>query len=277
MQVYRGMDIGTAKVPPSERLVTHYGIDLVDPNEPFSAVAFQRYGRGVITKLTADREKPPVLCGGTGLYLRAVMDAFEFPGVSEDEESGRNEARDRYMAYAQAQGEAALHAMLAERDPESAALIHPHNVRRVVRALELWEAGECYAQRSQGFSERKSYYPTRWIALDCQRDELYRRIDERVELMMETGLLDEVARLLAAGYREALTAAQAIGYKELVPVLEQGAALSEAIAAIKQATRRYAKRQLSWFRADPRVEWTHVDGRTPREIVDEIEGRADGL
>jgi len=177
--------------------------------------------------------------------------------------------RDRYEAFAREHGADALHGLLAARDPAAAALIHPNNTRRVIRALEMLEQGVSYAEQHAGLTRRTSVYDARFLGLTMDRGELYRRIDARVDVMIECGLIDEVRRLLSAGLRDALTAAQAIGYKELVPVVEAGAALDEAVDAIKQASRRYAKRQLTWFRADPRVRWLDVTGLSLQAAADQ--------
>ena len=253
MQVYRGMDIGTAKPAPEHRRVPYRCLDLVDPGEPFSAALYQQAARAAIADI-ATRGLLPIVAGGTGLYVRAALDAMEFPRG----ELADNPARDRYEAYAREQGPEALWAMLCERDPASARLLHANNVRRVVRALEMLDEGTSYAEKAAGFSRRESVYDARFIGLTMERDRLYARIDERVDEMVAAGLLGEVECLLDAGFRDALTAAQAIGYKELVPVVEGRAELGDALAAIKQATRRYAKRQLTWFRADPRIAWIDV-------------------
>jgi len=253
MQVYRGMNIGTAKPPEAERPVAYHCIDLAEPNESFSAALFQRAGRAAIAEI-ASREKLPIVVGGTGLYVRALLDRMEFP---RGEQAG-SPARARYEAIAAEQGGTALHDLLAQRDPASAAAIHPNNTRRVIRALEMADGGVSYAAQLAGFSARESVCDARYIGLTMPREALYARIDARVDAMMAAGLLGEVEQLLAAGFRDALTAAAAIGYKEFVPVIEEGEDLDTAIAAVKQASRRYAKRQLSWFRSDPRVTWIDV-------------------
>jgi tRNA dimethylallyltransferase len=262
MQVYRGMDIGTAKVPPEERRVPYHCVDLVRPGQPYSAALYQRDAREAIAGIAA-RGAVPIVVGGTGLYIRAALDRFDFP---PGEIGG--DARERYERLAAELGAEGLHRLLRERDPAGAAAIHPNNVRRVIRALEMADAGRLYGEHVAGFAKREPYYPhTVFLGITMSRNELYARIERRVDDMIAEGLVDEVARLLAAGYREALTAAQAIGYKELVPVLDGEAPLEVAIAAIKQATRRYAKRQLTWFRADARVTWLDVTGLTPEEIT----------
>lgn len=266
MQVYRGMDVGTAKARPDERRVPSRCIDLVDPGTPYSAALFQADSRAAIADVLAE-SRLPVLCGGTGLYVRAALDDMRFP-------SGETTAtaRTRYECFAEENGAEALHALLAERDPDSAALVHPNNVRRIVRALEMLEAeGVSYAEQHAGFGRRESVYDASFLGLSMDRAELYARIDARVDRMLADGLLAEVRGLLDAGYRDALTAAQAIGYKELVPVLEANADLGEAVESIKQATRRYAKRQLTWFRADPRVVWLDISGMSAGDAADEAQ------
>lgn len=253
MQVYRGMDIGTAKPPQTTRRVPYHCIDVVEPGEPYSAALFQRDSRAAIDSCRR-RGVLPIVCGGTGLYVRAALDDFEFP----EGEQVSNPVRSHYEAIARRDGPAALHALLANRDPKSAGLIHPNNVRRVVRALEMLEQGVTYADQAKGFSRRQSIYRARFLGLTMAREVLYDAIGKRVDAMLAAGLLDEVEHLLKAGFRSALTAAQAIGYKELVPVLENDSPLDEAVEAIKAATRRYAKRQLTWFRADPRITWLDV-------------------
>lgn len=270
MQVYRGMDVGTAKPAFAERSVTHHCLDLVDPGEPFSAALFQAHARSVIDTLLADG-RTPVVCGGTGLYVRAALDEMEFPAGEQED----NVVRERYERYASQHGPDALHALLAEKDPESADLIHPNNTRRVVRALEMLEEGTSYAEQSAGFSARRGAYPTRYVGLTMERSALYERIDARVDAMVAAGLLGEVERLLEAGFRDALTAMQAIGYKELVPVIEGSAELDEAVESIKRSSRRYAKRQLTWFRADPRIVWVDVTGLMPAEVLDAVSGALD--
>jgi tRNA dimethylallyltransferase len=258
MQVYRGMDIGTAKQPIGTRRVPNHCVDLLDPGEPYSAALYQRDARAAIDDI-ATRGKVPILVGGTGLYVRAALDELEFP--SGDSGSATRSALQTELA---ARGPEALYELLVERDPAAAALIHRNNTRRIVRALEtLEEDGTSYAQTRERFTERRAHYPSSFIGLDVDRDVLYARIDRRVDAMLAAELLAEVSRLLDSGYRKALTAAQAIGYKELVPVLDGSGDLVSAVAAIKQASRRYAKRQLTWFRADPRVRWLDVTHLSP--------------
>ncbi len=262
MQVYRGMDIGTAKLPEDQRRVPHHCLDLVEPGQDFSAALFQRFARVAIGQI-AERGRLPVVAGGTGLYVRAALDDMKFPyGES------KNPVREQLEALATEIGAHALHARLAQIDPESAAMIHQNNLRRTIRALEMTHEGASYALQARGFSNRESVYDTRFIGLEMQREALYARIDARVDEMLEHGLLDEVRGLLDSGFRDALTAAQAIGYKEMVSVIDGTEALEEATHKIKQASRRYAKRQLTWFRSESRIAWIDVTELKPQDVLD---------
>lgn len=250
MQVYRGMDIGTAKTPTERRSVPYHCIDLVDPGQPYSASLYQRDARAAIDDIVS-RGVRAVVCGGTGLYIRAALDKMEFPAGDQV----GNEVRDRYTALLEEEGPQRVHSILAELDPESAAIIHPNNSRRVIRALEMHAEGKSYAAQAAGMKTYSPFYETAYIGLEMDVPELYEAIDRRVDRMMGQGLLDEVRVLLDAGFGEAITSSQAIGYKELVPVIEGDASVDEAVEAIKRATRRYSKRQRTWFRRDPRIRW----------------------
>ncbi len=253
MQVYRGMDIGTAKTPLSERRVPLRLVDIVEVGEAYSAARYQLDARAEIDRLLASG-RVPIICGGTGLYIRAAIDDMRFPSGQID-----SERRVRYHEMAERLGADGLHRVLAERDPASAAEIHPHNVTRTIRALEMADEGVSYARQRQGFSSPTSVYPSVQVALTRDRAALYRRIDERVDAMMETGLLQEVLGLLDRGAREALTAMQAIGYKELIDYIDGACTLEAAVELIKQRSRRYAKRQLAWCRRDARITWVNMD------------------
>ncbi len=197
--------------------------------------------------------------------MRAALDDWDFPtGEAETPERASLER------LADELGADALHARLAAIDPEGASLIHPNNVRRVIRALEMAATGVSYAAQAARFASRNSVYDSTFVGLHIDRARLYERIGERVDAMLDSGLLGEVEGLLAAGYRDALTASQAIGYKQLVPVLEAGAPLAEAVEQIRKATRRYAKRQYTWFRADPRVNWVDATELSPAKAADTV-------
>lgn len=264
MQVYKGMNIGTAKVPPSKRSTVYHCLDLVVPGQEFSAREYQLAARGALEDIRS-RGKQPIVCGGTGLYVRAALDDFALgePEETAEEMRARINRRERLDAEAERLGPEVFHAKLAALDPESALLIHPHNVRRVVRAFEWLEEGSSYAEQAAGFNDYHSVYPTVFVGLDMPRETLYARINERVERMMEQGLLDEVRVLRDAGLTAAGTAGQAIGYKELLEVLVGTENINNAISRIKQATRRYAKRQQTWFKRDRRIHW--LDALMPLE------------
>ena len=253
MQVYRGMDIGTAKTPPSERRVPLLMVDVADPLESYSVQLFQGQARACVDELLS-RGRVPVLAGGTGLYLNAVIDEMSFPSGEKDDDRRRS-----YEALAAERGAEGLHALLASRDPESAALIHPNNVRRVVRALEMLDEGVSYARHHEGLHERRAHYDVQVWGLTMARERLYARIDARVDEMVSSGLVDEVRGLAARGLTTELTAGQAIGYKEVLEALAGACTMDEAIERVKQRSRRYAKRQLSWFRHDGRVRWIDLD------------------
>lgn len=255
MQVYKGMDIGTAKVPFAKRVVPHHGIDLVDPGEPYSAALYQSYARNVFEDIS-DRGGTAVLCGGTGFYVRAAIDDYDF---AEGEQVG-NSVRDLYQAMLREKGPSAVWEVLRDADPESASKVHPNDSKRVIRALEMHEAGESYARRLEALGSVRQRIPAIFLGIGVDREVLNARIDRRVDAMREEGLVDEVEGLLARGFREGVTAKHAIGYKEVAAALEGKTSMDEAFVAIKTATRRYAKRQRTWFGGDPRVKW--MDGNS---------------
>ncbi len=267
MQVYRGMDIGTGKVPPDQRVVAHFGLDLVDPGEPYSAALFQSYARECFADIQS-RGKRPLLCGGTGFYVRAAIDDYDF---AEGEQVG-NPTRERYMKIADERGAHELWKLLEEADPDSAAVISENDVKRVVRAFEMLEAGESYAKRKETLADIPQRVPAMLIGLSVDADVLKARIDARVDEMVESGLVEEVKLLLDEGFREGITAPQAIGYKEIVAALDGEISLDEAIGQIKLATRRYAKRQRTWFRKDPRIRWINADALNLDYMLEEALG-----
>ena len=265
MQIYRGMDIGTGKLPAPERIVPHHGFDLVDPGEPYSAALFQSFARDAFAAI-AERGKRAVLCGGTGLYVKAAIDAYEFPAGDQV----GNPVRERWTALAEREGAQALWDELNRLDPDSARELHPNNVRRVVRAFELLAEGRSYAEQKRNLASIEAAVPAVQFGLAVTPTVLNERIDARVDAMVEAGLVGEVRGLLNAGFREGVTAPQAIGYKEIVEALEGRCTLDEAIAAIKQATRRYGKRQRTWFRRDERIRWIDADAGNARAVADTI-------
>lgn len=266
MQVYRRMDIGTAKTPPGERRAPLRCVDLVDPDEPYSVALYAQEAHRAIDEVCG-RGLVPVVCGGTGLYVRAALEDMDFPAGDQV----GNPVRDRYTKLADDIGADALHRRLEEIDPESAALIHPHNVRRVVRAFELLEGGSSYAREHETLHVRRDRRRTLHVGLSVPRHVLYGRIDARVDAMLEQGLLDEVARLVDDGLGDALTSRQAIGYKEFIDVLRGLRPLEDAVEEVKRSTRRYAKRQMTWFRADARIAWLDAEDADPARLADQVE------
>ncbi len=264
MQIYRGMDIGTAKMMPEECSAPLRLVDIVNPGVAYSAALYQSDARAHVERLLGV-QRLPVFCGGTGLYLKAALDEMDFPsGELEDER------RAGYQELAEHIGEEALHALLAERDPESASVIHPHNVRRVIRALEMHDDGVSYAQQKSKFSVPRERYHALWFGLTRSREVLYEHINQRGDLMFERGLVDEVRGLMDQGLGDALTSMQAIGYKEIIDALRGAITMDEARELIKMRSRRYAKRQLSWFKRDDRIVWFDMDEFTIDEVVDDI-------
>ncbi|MCD7033688.1 tRNA (adenosine(37)-N6)-dimethylallyltransferase MiaA [Metabacillus sp. GX 13764] len=249
MQVYKGMDIGTAKIKKTEMDgIPHYMLDIKDPSEDFSAAEFQELARGCIQEISA-KGKLPIIAGGTGLYIQSVLYDYEFTETASDEVFRRQKEEDL-----QRFGEAFLHEELTLKDPVSAARIHPNNVRRVIRALEIFH---CTGSTMTEFLEKQKkvlQYDAALIGLTADRELLYERINKRVDHMMEEGLLDEVSRLYESGLK-GVQSIQAIGYKELYRYLDGTVPLQEAVQELKQNSRRYAKRQLTWFRNKMDVEW----------------------
>jgi tRNA dimethylallyltransferase len=251
MQVYRGMDIGTAKLPVAERRgIPHHLLDLLDVSEPASVAEFQSWAHRVIADCRA-RGAVPVLVGGSALYTRAVLDVFEFPGTDPA-------VRDRYAEQLAEDGPERLHAALAELDPEAAAGIIPTNGRRIVRALEV------IALTGKPFTAtlpEASYADpdTVQIGVDIDRPTLDARIARRVDAMWQAGLVYEVRRLAEVGLRDGLTASRAIGYRQVLAFLDGGLTEDEARDQTTSGTRRFARRQDGWFRKDPRITWVAHD------------------
>lgn len=271
MQVYRGMDIGTAKPSMAERRgVPHHLIDVLDPRTDFSVARFQEM---VLREAEAisTRGRLPMLVGGTGLYVRAVVNNYAFPPEEADWE-----LRARLMEEARRRGSDALHERLRLVDPAAAARIHPRDARRVIRALEAATVGARPISKDiELTAARESPYDALLVGLDMSRAELYGRIDRRIDRMIEAGLVEEVAHLLR-GPGLGRTASQALGYKEIREYLEGRVCLNEAVARLKRNTRRFAKRQMTWFRRDPRIHWFNVpnDGADSPEYHRVVEGIA---
>ena len=264
MQVYKRMDIATAKPDEAEKKgVPHHLIDLIEPDgAAFSVAQYARRAHAAIADIAA-RGRVPILAGGTGLYIDAVIDNIDFSNIRSDE-SVRAELR----ALADAHGNDYMLGLLREADPELAASLHPNNLGRILRALEVYRVtGVPMSEHQRRSRQMPARYDVCMIGLNfTDRAMLYDRVNRRVDLMMERGLLDE-ARAVSAVCRG--TALQAIGYKELIPYLDGDAPLEEYVNHLKQSTRRYAKRQLSWFRRDARIVWLMVDkSESLRELTE---------
>ncbi|MFI1176335.1 tRNA (adenosine(37)-N6)-dimethylallyltransferase MiaA [Streptomyces melanogenes] len=246
MQLYRGMDIGTAKLTLDERGgVPHHLLDIWDVTEPASVAEYQKLARAEIDRLLAEG-RTPVLVGGSGLYVRGAIDVLDFPGTDP-------EVRARLERELEQDGPGALHRLLAEADPDAARAILPSNGRRIVRALEVIEiTGKPFTANLPGHD---SVYDTVQIGVDVGRPELDERIALRVDRMWEAGLVDEVRALEAQGLREGRTASRALGYQQVLTALAGECTEDEARAETVRATKRFARRQDSWFRRDPRVHW----------------------
>lgn len=266
MQVYRGMDIGTAKPSDAELAeIPHHLIDVAEPDEIFCVAKYQELARKAIREIAA-RGRLPIMVGGTGLYVDAVVRGFLFP------DEGRNpDIRERLEREAAEIGSAGLHARLAQVDSSAAHRIHPNDLRRIVRALEVYEVTGVPISELQRKHEGKSEFEAVIFGLRMARQALNRRIDARVDIMVEHGLIDEVRSLIESGYDPRYTAVQAIGYKEFALYLAGEESLADAIDTLKAETRKYAKRQMTWFRKNKKIRWIDVEGAGgPGDIADMI-------
>lgn len=262
MQIYRGMDIGTAKVSADEQKVPHHLIDIIDPGQAYSAQLFQDQARAAFIDI-CERGKVPILCGGTGFYIQAALEDMCFPeGEQQD-----NPLRDSFETFRLTHGNEALWDLLNERDPRSAALIHHNNFVRVIRALEMHEEGVSYANQVKNIKMLPEAVWSLRFLLQVDPLVLAERIDQRVDIMRDAGLVSEVEALIAQGFEEALTAPKAIGYKEIIAAKRGEVTLDRAFEQIKTATRRYAKRQRSWFRRDGRLSVLEADRLSEEEMI----------
>ncbi|MGI5873205.1 MAG: tRNA (adenosine(37)-N6)-dimethylallyltransferase MiaA [Bacillota bacterium] len=260
-QVYRGMNIGTAKITSAETQgIRHHLIDIVGPETDYNIGRFQMDAGRAIRDI-ADRGKCPILCGGSGLYLYSVINSgYQL----ENTPLSSPEKREELKRIAEERGEGYLYECLKEKFPLRAGKIHPHDTQRVLRALEMNED-------LSGEEENRwdSPYQLSIYGLSMERSLLYQRIEERVERMFEEGLPEEVANLLAMGYRRDGNAMAALGYKELIPVLEHQCSIDDAKELLKKNTRHFAKRQITWFKRDPRIHWFDVSDAAQRKVIAE--------
>lgn len=251
MQVYRHMDIGSAKIRPEEQKgIPHYLIDCLEPEEPFHVAAFQKLAREAMERIW-ENGHIPIVTGGTGFYIRALVYDTDFT-----EEPSDPRIRQELENLAKEQGPEALHEELAKVDAASAKAIHPHNVKRVVRALEYYRLnGKPISLHNEEERKKASPYQFAYFVLNDERSHLYERIDRRVDQMMEQGLLEEVKRLKDQGLSRDMVSMQGLGYKELLAYLDGECTLEEAVRILKRDTRHFAKRQLTWFKREEDVIW----------------------
>ncbi len=262
MQIYRGLDIGTGKVVKSEQLVPHHMIDILDPNESYSAALFQKDARHHFEDIKS-RGKIPILAGGTGFYIRSAIDDYNFSEGAQVE----NHARHKFEQYVVTHSKADAWHLLKERDELSASVIEMNDTKRVIRALELNDRGESYFENKKALSQISEKYDSIWIGLSVDRELLAKRISRRVDNMVNQGLVREVQGLLEAGFRDALCSPKAIGYREIVSYLDNKCSLEMAITNIKTNSRRYAKRQRTWFRSEKRINWIDANSANLDELV----------
>jgi tRNA dimethylallyltransferase len=270
MAIYRGMDIGTAKPTPDEQQgVIFHMIDVVDPDEPFTVADFQEQASEIVDKLLAEC-RLPLIVGGTGLYVKALIDGLNIPGP------GPNPAiRERLEKLAEEKGREYLHQELAKVDPVAAEKLHLNDLKRVIRALEVYEqSGAPMSQIVRQTKPAEPRYPdVVFFGLTMDRQRLYQRIDERVDRLIRDGLVEEVSHLLDKGYDVDLPSMQGLGYKEIAAYLKGECDQKTAVNILKRDTRRFAKRQYTWFRADKRIQWIDIDASSPSEVADIIEAR----
>jgi len=264
MQVYKEMDIGTAKIKPEEMQgIQHHLIDVINPDEPFNVAQFQELVTKCIDEITA-RGKLPIIVGGTGLYIEAVLQQYSYAESVKDEQY-----RIELEKIAAEKGVQFVHDMLAEIDKESAERIHPNNVRRVIRALEIYHCTGTKMSEQLEKQNKDYVYDAALIGLTMERETLYERINRRVDIMIEEGLLKEVKTLYDRGLRDCQSI-QAIGYKEIYDYFDGKVTYEQAIENLKQNSRRYAKRQLTWFRNKMDLQWFHMDSIDEEKIFLEI-------
>lgn len=253
MQVYKSMDIGSAKIRPEEMDgIPHYLVDVLEPSEEFHIVRFQQMAKEALEKIYANGHIP-ILVGGTGFYIQAIVKDIDF---TKNEEN--TEIRAKWEQFAKDHGAEALHEELGKVDPKSAETIPAGNVKRVVRALEFYElSGSPISEHNEEQKAKESPYQFAYFVLNDHRELLYERIEKRIDEMLEEGLIDEVKGLKERGFTKDMVSMQGLGYKEILDYLDGNLTLEEAVYILKRDTRHFAKRQLTWFRREPEVSWIH--------------------
>ncbi|MGI5901896.1 MAG: tRNA (adenosine(37)-N6)-dimethylallyltransferase MiaA [Desulfitobacteriia bacterium] len=265
--VYRKLNIGSAKPTKAEQKgVRHHLLDILDPTESFTAYDFQTQTQKLISSIR-NQGKIPIIVGGTGLYIRSILDGFHFP------EEGSEEIKTKWLEFAKEYGKQELHAQLEKVDPQSATRLHPNDTARIIRALEVYEiTGKPLSQ--QRFYKEREYRDLDksiiYLGLTAPRNIIYEKIDRRCALMVKYGLIDEVLSLLKEGYSPKLKSLSSIGYRHVIQYLRGLTTFEEMLRLFKRDTRRFAKRQLTWFRRDPRIKWYDTSAQDLNQIVIEI-------
>ena len=267
MQIYKYMDIGSAKVTKEEMQgIEHHLVDILNPDEDFTVANYKSRAEKLITEIN-NKGKLPIIAGGTGLYINSLVYDLNFTQVAPDEKF-----RSRLENIAEEKGNEFIYEKLAKIDKESSEKISPNDQKRVIRALEIFEVtGKTMSEYNKDFRKPIEDYNLVMIGLNMDRARLYERINLRVDIMMENGLVEEVKSILSMGYYKDLVSMQGIGYKEIIMYLENEITLERSIELIKQKSRNYAKRQLTWFRRDKRIKWIDLDNYSEMEtLIEEI-------
>ena len=271
MQVYRGCDIGSAKIMPDEMQgIDHYLIDCLDPKDEFHVVAFAKMAKDAMEQI-CEKGQIPILTGGTGFYIQAVLYDIDFGSVTDEPK-----LRENYYEYADRYGAEALHALLKEVDPKAAEAIHPNNIKRVIRALEYYEGtGRAISAHNEAQRKKSSPYRFAYYVLTDDRAKLYKRINERVDKMFDAGLEAEVRSLYDAGMTEDDMSMKGIGYREFFPYFAGKCTIEQVREQIKTDTRHFAKRQITWFKREKDARWVDIADfkRDPKQIADYLAGR----
>lgn len=257
MQVYRGMDIGSAKITAEEMQgVKHYLVDCIDPHEEWNVVRFRDEAAKAVLEIRSEG-KIPIVCGGTGFYIQALLYDIDFTETTKDDSF-----REEMLEYARTNGNEALHSKLAAIDPAAADAIHPNNVKRAIRALEFAKTtgGSMISSHNAEQRERPAAYDAMYFVLNMDRNKLYERINLRVDKMFDDGLVNEVSRLKKSGLTANDVSMQGLGYKEILRALDGEYTIEEAREKIKEETRHFAKRQLTWFKREENITWIDVSG-----------------
>lgn len=264
MQVYKRMDIGTAKIRKEEMDgITHHMIDILEPQEDFNVTMFVSMASELVKNIT-DRGNIPLITGGTGFYIQALLKNVMFTEEKED-----SSIRRELMEYAAANGPEALHDMLGMTDPEYAAQVHPNNIKRVIRAIEYYrQTGDKFSEHNKREALRESPYNYAYFVLNDRRSHIYDRINKRVDIMMRDGLVNEVASLLEEGCTTDMVSMQGLGYKEIIEYIQGKCTLDEAVDNLKQSTRHFAKRQITWFKREKDTIWYDKSLLTDDGIID---------